>query len=632
MKTSHGSGWRRRAAFLRATQATVITLSLAGAAISNAATPCDPDAADAFALHDARRAIDADCPCDGAASAGEYKACAATTVRGLVEAGSLVKQCKKEALRYAKQSVCGRPGATVCCRVRSDGRPSKHRVVPDASQCIDTPFFTACRSPWQSTVTGCDDTGCVAPVCGNSVVETGETCDRPDGDTCNDSCQRIDCYNVVGSCGNGVIEDGEACEPPGVGTCGADCQAAPCNAPAPGEIAVACTAGSASVALGGKSDGYLAAWTGPLRRGSDVVARRYDVNAGPVDASPTIVSDLLPCGRASYSPSIGSDRSDYYVTWAAGQRAAGTLTNSIYGRRVGGAAGQGSLDELASVSYPYSDLIGQAVCLWFVHGPTATAGSSSSRFAAGWDIGFSCVFGPRWRSPDGAVLAPAARTDVPLGFGGFLTPPPVTASTSAADVGSLGSDILWAWHGEYWQDTHPPPEQSFVAAVWTDAAGVTTSPPLVLTNRKAYIGQSRPRVAPGAAALLVVWGQGAAADSTTLSEIRAVRATRALGSLDPDGGLLLATVAAQVTAGPVATFDGARWLVVWAESAGATNDLRAVAVEADGTVVDSSPRLVAADVAARDPALASAGDGRVLVLFGRPDAGNTAVRALLVSP
>ena len=100
--------------------------------------------------------------------------------------------------------------------------------------------------------------------------------------------------------------------------------------------------------------------------------------------------------------------------------------------------------------------------------------------------------------------------------------------------------------------------------------------------------------------------------------------------------MLLATAAQDVTGAPAVAFDGLRWLVVWIERTGAspfsyTWDLRAVAIEEDGTVLDATPRLLASDVSTA-PAAASTGDGRVLVVFGQPSGGRMAVRAMLVTP
>jgi len=593
------------------------------APVSIAATVCDASGADAAALANSRASIDADCPCAAAATPGAYRKCAVGTVGSLIDASELPKACKRDALLYAKKSVCGRPGATVCCRVRPDGRSPKHRVVPDVTRCVDTAVFTACTSPWQSTVTGCDASGCVAPACGNNVVEEGEACDPPDGSTCDVFCHAIDCYSVPAACGNGVVDAGEACEPPGVASCGADCQTAPCAAAAPGEIDIACVTGVTGADVAATAAGYLAAWTGPHRRSNEVLARRYDVNADPVDAALTVASDELPCGSENSAPSVASSGSDFYVVWPTYSSASGGPYDAIYGRRVDATSGEGSLDQLA-----FENAIGQ--CRTVVAGPTMAAGAAASRFAAGWDRRYQCAGDLDYETPSGALLDFAAspvRTDVALGFA--PSGPPTPVSLSAGSVASLASDTLWAWHAGYWEGVSL--SQNYIAAAWTDAAG-TTSSPLILTNRKAFIGDSRPRIAAGAAALLVAWSQGAAADSTTLTEIRAVRATRALGNLDPDGGLLLATAATGITGGPVVAFDGARWLVVWAEASGATSDLRAVAVQADGSVVDASPRLVAANVTGQDPAAASSGDGRVLVLFARPDGASSALRGVLVTP
>ena len=104
------------------------------------------------------------------------------------------------------------------------------------------------------------------------------------------------------------------------------------------------------------------------------------------------------------------------------------------------------------------------------------------------------------------------------------------------------------------------------------------------------------------------------------------------GTLDPSGGILLAgtTGGAPVVAGPVVAFDGTVWLVVWTEAGVGGNDLYAVAVATDGTVLDATPRLIASGLSAATPAIASAGDGRSLLTYVRPDGGKSAVRAQLV--
>ncbi len=101
-------------------------------------------------------------------------ACARPVLAARVDAGSLARACKGTALKQAILSICGTPGAVVCCRVASDGKQS-HKVMKAAAKCVDTSRYTACISAFPSVPTGCDANGCVQPsVCDNGVVETGE--------------------------------------------------------------------------------------------------------------------------------------------------------------------------------------------------------------------------------------------------------------------------------------------------------------------------------------------------------------------------------------------------------------------------------------------------------------------------
>ena len=70
------------------------------------------------------------------------------------------------------------------------------------------------------------DTSCptIAIVCGNCITQPGEQCDPPNGVTCSASCQ-----NIPVVCGNSIVQPGEQCDPPGpiAGTnniCTATCQ------------------------------------------------------------------------------------------------------------------------------------------------------------------------------------------------------------------------------------------------------------------------------------------------------------------------------------------------------------------------------------------------------------------------
>lgn len=582
----------------------VAAVLVAGSVSAHAA--CDAGGVDAAAVTAARDQIDADCPCASAVARSTYRRCATDVVRGLVLSAELETRCRREALKHAKLSTCGRPGAAVCCRVRPDGR-TRHRVVSAASRCVSTPTIPACISEWQSVPTGCDGNGCVVMAeCGDGVVEGAETCDPPDGGQfCSDTCQAITCDVAPPGCGNGTVDDGETCDPPGVGGCGRDCQPASCAPPGAGEVDVACVDSTTTLGVGARPDGYLLTWSARhLRTTHDLLMRRFDVDGVATDAAATVVSTGQSCATANGDPAVASDGTDYFVVWKANvsNPAGGFGTTLIHGRRINGVAGMALLRTLAAASP-----IG--TCSTGIGAPTMAAGESMRRYAAGWQSFSQCGGSLISQDPVGRIVDTNPSPSEPA------VNLSTAAATSGGAVASLATDTLWVWNATV---TTPGP---YVAAVWTSPSASTSH--FVLTSRTATATR-RPTVAAGATSFLVAW-----ADT---GEIRAVRATRAANAIDPDGGVVLATGVGTVTGGPVAAFDGTRWLVVWAETSGSTNDLRAVAVAQDGTPVDATPRLVATDVAAQDPAVASAGAGKVLVVYARPDGTNRAVRATLVSP
>jgi hypothetical protein len=67
----------------------------------------------------------------------------------------------------------------------------------------------------------CDST-CHVPTCGNLVVDPDETCDPPNGITCDYECEDIP---VV--CGDGRVQPGEECDPPDGVRCNSQCRTIP---------------------------------------------------------------------------------------------------------------------------------------------------------------------------------------------------------------------------------------------------------------------------------------------------------------------------------------------------------------------------------------------------------------------
>jgi hypothetical protein len=597
----------------------VFTLLLASTLPALARPTCDVSGADAAALASAYAAIDTECPCDSATGPSAYHHCARETVDTLVAAASLPATCRRDAQRYANDSTCGREGALVCCRADGNGR-TRHRIVRDSLRCVDVAEYVACVSAWQSLVTGCDASGCVPmvyPVCGNSVTEAGEQCDPPSL-TCDTACQLLPPF-----CGNLVVDDGEACEPPGVGSCSSVCQAATCSAAAAGETEITCVDGATRLSSAANATGYLVAWSGPFQRSDEVLAIRLDGDGGIADPALTVVSSELPDGNVSSYPSAASDGAGFYVVWSTyGEPPGypGVFEQRIEGRRLGADSGADATDTLIShIPFGY--------CRSSLAGPTAASGAGASRFAATWQNVASCGGGVINRDPDAAFIDFAEVPTTTSASLGFPLPQalPAVMSSSAATVASLSGSSLWTWHAQGCDAEYSC--VPFLAAAWSD--GTATQGPFPLSSESQVLTDA-PGMAAGATGFLVVWAQPNA--EATATEVRGVRVTRADGLLDPDGGLLLATVANGVNGSPSVAFDGTRWLVAWTEAGALDDEVRAVAVNVDGSVVDSTPRLVADEVAPAPPSASSTGNGSVLVAFTRDEGAQTAIRATLVVP
>lgn len=123
-------------------------------------------------------------------------------------------------------------------------------------------------------VYGCGDDatsgGYYGSICGNGVVEDGESCDDGNsvgGDGCSADCKAIEpgyvcyegkpCEQVSGVCGNGKVDDGEACDDgnqvSGDG-CSADCKKVESGCKCP-ERGGACTCSSESICGNGVVEG-----------------------------------------------------------------------------------------------------------------------------------------------------------------------------------------------------------------------------------------------------------------------------------------------------------------------------------------------------------------------------------------
>jgi hypothetical protein len=211
-----------------------LAIAILGSVATHAlAASCDPTGADAAAVSGARAAVHAACDCEGADRASTWRRCVRDTLRPLL-ASTLSSACERHVRRLEQRSTCGRPDRSVCCRTSRLGATTAS--LRRAGACRAPVGGSACESarPYQDEA--CLPGGCVPPptVCGNGVVEIGETCDPPNGTTCGSTCALCPGWPGCAApvCGNGIVEVPEECEPPGTTTCRPNCTACP-----PGECA-----------------------------------------------------------------------------------------------------------------------------------------------------------------------------------------------------------------------------------------------------------------------------------------------------------------------------------------------------------------------------------------------------------
>jgi len=264
------------------------------------------------------------------------------------------------------------------------------------------------------------------------------------------------------------------------------------------------------------------------------------------------------------------------------------------------------------------------MCTESVGGPMSLAPvplAGASTIASTWQELAYCI-GLLGGEPGGTLLDysvdPPAATALAIGygFGSGGGPGPHPASNGTASLATLGSD-----YRRRLARALPRSDASLRnAAVRLDRVARGRRYDDDVDSQQSPTGNRRPLAARGRRRHGQVPRDLGGRPDRRRDRDSGMRVTHADGALDPDGGLLLATTAGGAVGGPVVAFDGGVWLVAWTEVGAGGNDLRAVAVQNDGTVVDATPRLLASGLSDAEPAIASAGDARSLLVYVRPDA------------
>ncbi|MEW6271761.1 MAG: hypothetical protein AB1689_20960 [Thermodesulfobacteriota bacterium] len=469
--------------------------------------------------------------------------------------------------RLESRSTCGRPGTVVCCRTFASGRTTV--ALRSGGACTAPPGGSARESPSPYVAESCllPDGG-VTPGCGNGVIEAAETCDPPNGTTCNAQC----------------------------GTCPAEA----------GSTLLGCTSGASEVAAATTS-AFLVAWTDvDAALESHAVARRLDLDAVPRDAAPVHVSGTIPGTTVSTGSTSAAtaNESSFYVGWFA--------TEEGFNLYLAGCRVPASGVLVAPVDLLVSHLRFGA-CGLSIGGPLGLAPTlDSSGIHRTYRFFFYC--------PE-----PIAEGIAGVGADFAVPPPPPpeggNLSRGSAPLARGASDVAGVWWNVFASMVPPvppvPPEPIFSLK----ASFIAPEPRSILTLTSGTSAVSPALAAVGDVFLAFFTG----------GEIRVVRFTRAAGPLDPDGGLLVATAAGAI-GDLAAAGDGTRAIVAWREATGpGVSAIRLVRVAPDGTIVDPAPLDVASADANAAVAVAAT-SGRALVGFTRAEGSATSVRAVLLAP
>ena len=584
-------------------QAAVVFLLLASTSVA-ATPPCDVSGGDAAAVATARATVEAACDCSTAPSRASWQRCVRETLTPLI-GSSVSTSCARVVRRTESRSTCG-TDKEVCCR--TDRRGTTRGALRTADRCTHPAGGSSCISPFDYLDDGCTADGCaqLPATCGNGNVESGEACDPPDGIACSATCQIClpDGCIAPSSCGDGHIDSGESCDPPNGTTCSSSCTS--CAPPGPGEILVGCTSGATSVDAAAVASTLLVAYTETTPGGLDhSVAKRLSNDGSLMDPMPLGVSGLLPNSAAAvggFTQAATSDEVDFYVGWST----SAYVFSYFAGRRV-------------PVSGPLSsgpDTIVENFLLGQCRDGLGAPLNLAPQLGGG-------SFLPTWRV---LYLCPDLFFETIAGVGNFFSvPPPGNLSSGPAPIVRGQNDIAAIWWNEHVSSLQPPVVEHFLAASFV----APRVPEMLLLSHGA---------SPEAPALaLTAIGDTFVAVWANANEVRALRFNRTSGpngtpgTLDPDGGVLVATAGSAVGDIAVAS-NGTSVIIAWREDTGpAESTIRAIRVGPDGTALDPAPILVATSTPTAEVAIA-ANAAASLVAYTREEITGHSIRAVRLNP
>lgn len=363
------------------------------------------------------------------------------------------------------------------------------------------------------------------------------------------------------ACGNGLVENGEGCDPPDGVQCDAQCRLT--CASDPGSILVACSSSSeGTLAFAGDGEDFLLAWADLAREGNRIRATRLDAGGTIGDVPALELSDGV---THSTTPLAVIDDAGFYVLWTS----AGAVFAS--GRRIPLAGlGFGAIEARASNGPPSPGQCGS------FGGPPLGLGAN----LGGAPPFVSAAEHVYCGGPLFSYLTGVPGT-------GFLLDPPYSIDAPPAAFARSNEETVAVWvRGDV------DPVAFRLQGNWMDLPNPT--PAFQLTTLPAATAQ--PAVAAVGETFLAVWTTGAA--------VRGMRFVHPGTALDANGGFAIANAAGSASLPQVASAAD-RFVVAWRDRAAGVDQVRAVHVGTDGTVVEPVPVQVAQAPAIADLGLAA---------------------------